>query len=488
MTLSLENAMPRIRTFLLCLALIAHPALAEDDLTEMNAVSDAWNRYAALSSEDNPESVDLLASSSLQHFAFLRDVALHASPEQMRRLPMMDRIWVYQVRATHDEAALKALDGRGMARLCMAKSWCGVGKPAEGEELIALRHVTVLGDTAVGEFAPPTETQFQFGPELAKEQGQWRVRYESLVPDSSTLIASNARQAGLSDDQLVQNVLAELLAGQALPPMAILDRPFLDDAAARTRLNEFWPKYETTYKARIAAMERKASDGDSFAQMAMGALLYSGALPTVVPKDATRGLELLEQASDGGNAKAASYVIEAMMTGYTPPKNKPLPTDRVAKLALHSGRAAQGGVASVMLGYASFLFNGAGGLGRDCLQAEEWATRAEDAGMPGARNERVWYLATCPIANQRNPQRALALAGHMIENAGTLSASELDTVAAALAANKRYGEAADYQQRAIAKLDPKAAGISGRMQQRLARYRKGNDWVQDYNQYELNVE
>jgi hypothetical protein len=71
----------------------------------------------------------------------------------------------------------------------------------------------------------------------------------------------------------------------------------------------------------------------------------------------------------------------------------------------------------------------------------------------------------------------------MIEQADALSSSELDTVAAALAANQRYKQAVDYQQRALAALDKDATATRGRMQQRLEAYRGNRDWVQDFDQY-----
>ncbi len=62
-----------------CLLAAALPAMAADDDRELNAVSRAWDHYAELSSKNDPRSADLLADSSLAHFGFLRDSALHAS-------------------------------------------------------------------------------------------------------------------------------------------------------------------------------------------------------------------------------------------------------------------------------------------------------------------------------------------------------------------------------------------------------------------------
>ncbi len=142
-----------------------------------------------------------------------------------------------------------------------------------------------------------------------------------------------------------------------------------------------------------------------------------------------------------------------------------------------------------MVELSHFYAEGLAGLPRDCRQAAEWQARAEEAGIGHARNEQVWTLATCPVPGQRDPARALELARFMMERKDKLSPSELDTVAAALAANGRFEEAIAYQTEAIAKVSgeiterkAQAATIK-RMRQRLNGYRKGQDYVLDYSVY-----
>ena len=50
--------------------LLARPAQADDELATSNAVSNAWDRYALLSSRDDPESARMLGRGSLDYFAF----------------------------------------------------------------------------------------------------------------------------------------------------------------------------------------------------------------------------------------------------------------------------------------------------------------------------------------------------------------------------------------------------------------------------------
>ncbi len=464
--------------------MLSPSAWASDDLAQMNAVSRAWDRYAELSNADDPKSVELLSASSLAHFGFLRDAALYASTEQLRRLPSMDRLMVYLLRASQTDQALKAMDDRAVASLCVQRGWSGVDK-AEGEPLLALSHVTVVGDYAVSEVAPPTESQFQFGPDFDHEADGWKYRYLSLVPDSSALVDRSFNESAMTSTQLFEIVIAKFLKVEdAAPSLATLDRPLLDDSAQRVRLNERWPDYASVIERRIGAMTQKAQDGDPLAQLALASFKLSGSAPQWVKKDEPGGVELLEKASEGGNATAAELLVQYLVSDTAR-----LDEPGLIRIARHVRRAAEAGRPTAMSLLGTLYFEGSGGLARDCRQAAEWQARAEEAGAQNARNDQVWTWATCPRPDQRDPQKALSLVEHMIKQVDTLQPSELDTVAAAMAANGRFDDAIQFQQRAIdglsasAELKKSNAAAIKRMQARLSRYRKGVDYVQDYNTF-----
>lgn len=475
-----------MRGWWLWVMLWAAPAWAADDLAEMNAVSRTWDRYAELVNANKPESVDLLAASSLDHLVFLRDAALYGSADQLRRLPADDRLKVYLLRASQGEAALKAMDAGAVARLFVERGWLTVTSRTDAGEPIGLTHVTVSGDRAVSELAPPTESNYQFGPDFVREQGRWKYRMESSVQDASAVFEQSLKRAGVSATQMTEYVLGQLLdAGGDVPRLAVLDRPLLDDASARMRLNERWPDYDSTYRYRIDAIRSKAEAGDSLAQYAIGSLMVQGDSPQYVKQDEAQGMQWLERASDNGHAGAAAWFAAWLL------RDPALFSDAQFKRALpHLQRAANAANRMAMTGLASFYFDGVGGLARDCRLAAEWLARAEEAGVEHARNEMVWTWATCPIPEQRDPARALELAQYMIANKDKLRSSELDTVAAALAANGKFEEAVAYQSEAIARIaedveDPKAqAGRLKRMRARLNGYRKGHDYVLDYSVFE----
>ena len=457
------------------------PAMAAQGPAALNEVSQAWDRYAELSSQEKPESVDLLAASSLVHFGFLRDMALYASPEQLRRLPSGDRIVVYLLRATQPPAALQAMDDRAVARLCLVEGWSGVESATDDQPLMALSNVTVIDDLAVGEVAPPTESQFQFGPVLVREGGQWRYRYESMMPDVSAFMDQAFRQSGLGEVRSMELALAAMLEREA-PSLALLDRTPLDDAGMRTRLNEAWPDYTAPLRWRLRAVRSKAEAGDAFAQFAFGALQYGGGMPQLVPKNAAEGLAWLEKASEGGHAQAAWLASVAITEegGFS--------DDAMQRALPHLTRAAAHGTEpQALLAMAQYHHDGLAGMVRDCRQAEAWAARAEEAGAKQARNERVWILATCPVPDQRDTVRALELSQFMIQRRDELDWQELDTVAAALAANGDFARATQFQTLALEKMaadedlsKDRRAAARKRMSARLGKYRNDRDYVLDY--------
>lgn len=474
-----------MRVWILLAALVAAPAFAGEELAEMNAVSRVWDRYANLSSHTDSISVDLFADSSVKHFGFLRDAALYASPEQLRRIPAADRLLVYLLRSSQSAEALQTMEPAAVARLLVQQGWVGVNSQGSGQPLPTLTQVTVLDGLAVGEFATPTESQFQFGPDFVKQEDGWKFRYESLVPDASLGIEQAIRSSGLDSTRLLEITLARMLdAGDNPPALAVLDRPLRDDPASRTRLNEIWPDYDLTYRHRYAAVRRKAGAGDGLSQYVIGMLMVSGSQPRYIEQDEAAGIALLEQASDNGNADAAEVLARSL---FSDPSQ--LDDARLRRILPHVRRAAEAGRAEAMTLLGLFYLEGAGGLTADCRQAAEWQARGEEAGIAHARNEQVWTWATCPVAGQRDPGKALALVQHMVAQRDQLTGGELDTIAAAFAANGDFAQAIDFQQQAIAKLgaeqmEKKARTATlKRMRARLAGYRRGRDYVQDYDTF-----
>lgn len=114
-----------------------------------------------------------------------------------------------------------------------------------------------------------------------------------------------------------------------------------------------------------------------------------------------------------------------------------------------------------------------------------WATAQEDhravltlaPERAGALNNLAWFYATCPEEILRNPSESLRLAQASV--AKTRKAYNLDTLAAALARNGEFSQAAEVQEEVLALLQKQSNETrlrEGRM--RLALYAAGQAYTQ----------
>ncbi|WP_111265307.1 SEL1-like repeat protein [Marilutibacter maris] len=472
----------------LWLALAAFPASAgaaaepapAATTAAMEAVKQAWEGFRAGHATRNDRIADLVADSTVRHYAFLRDAARFASAEQVDRLPSADRFVVYGLRSMREEVDLAALDGRDTYRLCVRSGLCSALVRHKGITLRPLLRVTLIwSDLAMGELAAPAEDHYRFGPSLVLERGRWRPRPEGFVNELSRLLDKEAGADG-GEAKLMEHLLdhASGTEKRSTPVFSDHKRPLVDDAQARARLDRAWPDYGYRTRVHAAATRTLAGYGEARAQWIYGNLLYSGDQSAQVPHDPQSGLEMLEAASANGHAEAAMDVVrirlatDAVDTAPTP--------EAIRDTLPHLQRAAQAGLPLAMALYGQFHADGTAGLEQNCTTGAQWMARAENAGFEAARNDRIWILATCPIADQRDPAAALALARPMIDRRDELEAAKLDTLAAAFAANEDFRQAVEYQREALTGLDDVDIPPEERkkMRARLTLYQSGRAYVE----------
>ena len=95
---------------------------------------------------------------------------------------------------------------------------------------------------------------------------------------------------------------------------------------------------------------------------------------------------------------------------------------------------------------------------------------------PNASNSLAWILATCPLAELRDPAKAYDLALALNENSGYQESGYLDTLAAACAALGRYEQASKWQQKVIGLVPPDERP---QYQRRLNLYNSGQPYLDD---------
>ena len=100
-------------------------------------------------------------------------------------------------------------------------------------------------------------------------------------------------------------------------------------------------------------------------------------------------------------------------------------------------------------------------------------------GNASAANDAAWFLATSPSAAARDPSRAVRLATFACERTGWKNASDIDTLAAALASSGDFARALAMQDRALplAARDNRINDENQRqMQERRRLYAAGQPW------------
>ncbi len=285
---------------------------------------------------------------------------------------------------------------------------CGVVSSARAqfnvapEENMGLRKLAEDGDP---------EAQFQLGYRLVLGLG---VK-ESAVEGASWLMKS-AKQ----DNEKAMHVLASLY----------------EDGKGVEKNN-----------AKFIEWEQKAADkGLADAQLGL-AMAYD--LGKGVEKDPSAGAEWAMKAAEQGFAGAQAYYGAKLTRGEGVPKNP-------ARGALWFLKAAQqdNGFAQRQLAY---LYYTGSGVPVDYKRCEAWYRRAAgDEADPWASNDLAWFLATCPDKGFQNGKEAIGIAKRAIrvlqDAKGDQRHEMIDTMAAALARNGQFAEAALWQKRCISLL------------------------------------
>ena len=93
-----------------------------------------------------------------------------------------------------------------------------------------------------------------------------------------------------------------------------------------------------------------------------------------------------------------------------------------------------------------------------------------------AVNNLAWLLATCPLAELRDGERALKLAGTLVSLQGSDRFAYLDTVAAAYAEARQFAQAVKWQEKAV-QLAP--VPHQEELNKRLELYRQGKPFCQN---------
>ena len=220
-----------------------------------------------------------------------------------------------------------------------------------------------------------------------------------------------------------------------------------------------------------------ADRGLKESQYALGVLYAEGA---GVPRDEDLGLFWLRR-SDAQGFPPASLVVGVLYA-----EGRGVKKDDAQAFAWYA-RSAELGNPEGMLRVAGMYRTGTG-VEADMAISIRWleeAYKADTRASLIAANDLSWLLSTTSDAQYRDTKRALDLAEGMVKN-GATSPSNLDTLAAAYAANGEFKKAIKAQEAAIKAQEAATAKITDAEQvelkkvlnQRLNDYKKGKPWLE----------
>ncbi len=287
---------------------------------------------------------------------------------------------------------------------------CGVTAPAQAqfglggdEETLGLRKLAESGDA---------EAQFQLG--LRQVSGQGVTKAEPV--EGASWIMKAARQ----EHEKAMHVLASLYA----------------DGLGVEKSN-----------AKFLEWEQKAADkGLAQAQLGLAEAYDQG---RGVDKDPSAGAEWAAKAADQDFDEAQAYFGAKLARGDGVPKDPAQAAGWFLKAAKQGHTGAQRQLA--------FLYYTGSGVPLDYRRCEAWYRRAaQSEDDPWANNDLAWFLSTCPDKEFHRGREAVTIAKRAIrivqDKTGEQRHEMVDTMAAALARNGQFAEAALWQKRCIALL------------------------------------
>lgn len=176
---------------------------------EADAVRDTMRRYvdAALARRGD-EAASVVGQRTLDHYDWLRTLALHAGPTELDGVRLMDRMRAITLRARYSPEELKGSDGRS----CFARFVADGLANVEGMAGWSLRDVRIEGDEASAEYVSKTHgasgMRFQFH---RVPTGAWRIHLESAIPAAELLFQDLARRSGVSEALFLQLLAGEMV-------------------------------------------------------------------------------------------------------------------------------------------------------------------------------------------------------------------------------------------------------------------------------------
>ena len=197
---------------------ITSPAAAAPAGGDAKAVKATFKAYqTALLKRDGARAAAVMNRGTLDYYQRMRDLAVTGKADQVKKLPMLDKLMVIRMRHQIPLAQLEAMDGKAAFAYGVSKGWVGdnVAKVGAGP-------VEITGDRASLTFmvgGEPTPAKLA----LQREDGAWRIDLVSLFELSGAGFKRLQEESGKSEDDFILELIGQLTAKPA--PATIWNPP-----------------------------------------------------------------------------------------------------------------------------------------------------------------------------------------------------------------------------------------------------------------------
>ncbi len=175
---------------------------------EPSAVKEAFAKYKEeILAGKGDEAVAYLDNTTVVYYEQILDMALHATPDELEKQPMIDRMNIYTARHRVAVERMKTMTGRDFLIYAIDNGMIGKNSVM----VISIGDVSIEGTSAKGQAlanGTPTPMYFTFN----KEDGAWKVDLTSIFPTTNEALKKVVASSGLTEDEFIFKAL-EMVSG-----------------------------------------------------------------------------------------------------------------------------------------------------------------------------------------------------------------------------------------------------------------------------------
>jgi hypothetical protein len=204
---------------LLCILMsTGGPALGAPE-GEAKAAQVSFATYLdALSRKDGAAAAGVVTSATLEHYGTMRVAALEAAAKEVRRLGVVDQLFVLILRAQIEPKDLQRMSAPQLFAEAVQRGWIDASAVARA----SLGKIDVRGNLAVAKMVSEGQ-ELPFDWQFVREKGVWKNDLLHVLRFVQSVITQHLKVSRKDEGQFVREA-AEGVVGRKLPP-TIWDPP-----------------------------------------------------------------------------------------------------------------------------------------------------------------------------------------------------------------------------------------------------------------------